>query len=63
MTRTSIGLSGGEVIQVGLSLEEIRILLENALRDGIMLELKAQNGETVIINPQQVKILQNSGKA
>ena len=57
----SIGFGGGEVIEVGLPLEEVRTLLQKALASGTMLELKAQNGETVVINPQQVKVLQNSG--
>jgi hypothetical protein len=57
----SIGFGGGEVIEVGLPLEEVRVLLQKALADGTMLELVAQNGEKVVINPQQVKVLQNSG--
>ena len=57
----SIGFGGGEVIEVGLPLEQVRTLLQEALRNGTMLELEAQNGETVVINPQQVKVLQNSG--
>lgn len=58
----SIGFGGGEVIEVGLPLEEVRTLLQKALHDGAMLELvEAQNGEKVVINPQQVKVLQNSG--
>jgi hypothetical protein len=58
----SIGFGGGEVIEVGLPLEEVRSLLQTALRDGNMLELEAQTGEKVVINPQQVKVLQNSGE-
>jgi hypothetical protein len=57
----SIGFGGGEVIEVGLSMEEVRTLLQRALATGAMLELEAQNGEKVVINPQQVKVLQNSG--
>jgi hypothetical protein len=57
----SIGFGGGEVIEVGLPLEEVRDLLQKALANGTMLEIKAQNGEMVVINPQQVKVLQNSG--
>jgi hypothetical protein len=57
----SIGFGGGEVIEVGLPLEQVRTLLQKALADGAMLELEALNGEKVVINPQQVKVLQNSG--
>lgn len=57
---TSIGFGGGEVIQVDLSLEEVRNLLQDALAKRQMAEFKAQNGETVLINPEQVKVLQNS---
>jgi hypothetical protein len=57
---TSIGFGGGEVIQVDLSLEEVRNLLQDALAKRQMLEVKAENGETVLINPEQVKVLQNS---
>ncbi len=57
---TSIGFGGGEVIQVELSLDEVRQLLQDALANRQMLQLQAQNGETVVINPEQVKVLQNS---
>ncbi|HXA54032.1 MAG TPA: hypothetical protein VNV37_04065 [Solirubrobacteraceae bacterium] len=57
---TSIGFGGGEVIQVDLSLEEVRKLLQDALTSRQMLQLQADNGETVVINPEQVKVLQNS---
>jgi hypothetical protein len=57
---TSIGFGGGEVIQVDLSLEEVRDLLQDALGKRHMAEFKAQNGEIVLINPEQVKVLQNS---
>jgi hypothetical protein len=60
LTMTSIGFGGGEVIQVELSLGEVRKLLEEALTTRKMLEIQAQNGETVLINPEQVKVLQNS---
>jgi Protein of unknown function (DUF3107) len=60
---TSIGFGGGEVIEVSLTLDEVRKLLQSALANGALLELEADNGETVIINPQQVKVLQNSGAA
>jgi hypothetical protein len=58
---TSIGFGGGEVIEVSLSLDEVRELLQRALTNGALLQVEAMDGETVVINPQQVKVLQNSG--
>lgn len=58
---TSIGFGGGEVIEVRLSLNEVRELLQQALSDHVLLELEDLDGESVIINPGQVKVLQNSG--
>jgi hypothetical protein len=57
----SIGFGGGEVIQVDQSLDEVRQLLQNALREHTLLEMVARNGQAVVINPEQVKVLQNSG--
>jgi hypothetical protein len=57
---TSIGFGGGEVVQVDLPLDEVRKLLQDALTNRQMLQLQAENGETVVINPEQVKVLQNS---
>jgi hypothetical protein len=57
---TSIGFGGGEVIQVDLSLEDVRNLLQEALKNRQMAEFRVQNGETILINPEQVKVLQNS---
>lgn len=63
----SIGFGGAEVIQVNLPLDEVRKLLQEALEKRVLLELQVQNEhgeeETVIINPEQVKVLQNSGPA
>jgi hypothetical protein len=59
---TSIGFGGGEVIEVQLSLNEVRKLLQEALRNEALVELEGLDGQTLIINPQQVKVLQNSGE-
>jgi hypothetical protein len=58
---TSIGFGGGEVIEVNLPLSEVRQLLQAALANGSMVEFDSPGGEPVVINPQQVKVLQNSG--
>lgn len=60
---TSIGFGAGEVIEVDLTLNEVRDLLQKALGNRALLELEALGGEKVIINPEQVKVLQNSGPA
>ena len=59
--KTSIGFGGGEVIEVDLALDDVRKLLQAALETRHLLELRAANGEVVVINPEQVKVLQNSG--
>jgi hypothetical protein len=53
---TSIGFGGNEVI-----LAEVRERLQRALAERSLLQLEAANGEVVVINPEQVKVLQNSG--
>jgi len=58
---TSIGFGGGEVIQVDLKLSEVRELLQAGLAERQLVEFEAINGQTVVINPEQVKVLQNSG--
>ncbi len=56
---TAVRFSGGEVIEVNLSLEDVRKLLQKALAKSVLLELEAPGGEMIIINPQQVQYLQN----
>jgi hypothetical protein len=58
---TSIGFGGGEVIQVDLKLSEVRELLQDGLAHRQLVQFVAITGETVVINPEQVKVLQNSG--
>jgi hypothetical protein len=58
---TSIGFGGGEVIQVDMKLSEVRELLQQGLTERQMVQFEALNGETVVINPEQVKVLQKSG--
>lgn len=56
---TAVRFSGGDVIEVGLDLDEVRQLLQKALAQNLLLELEAPDGEKLIINPQQVQYLQN----
>lgn len=58
---TSIGFGGDEVIEVDASLAEVRAKLQAARKERVMVEFVAQNGEPVVVNPEQVKVLQNSG--
>lgn len=55
---TSIGFGGGDVIEVGLPLTEARDLVQHALRQRVLLELEAADGELMILNPSQIKVLQ-----
>lgn len=57
---TVLRFSGGEAVEVGLSLQEAQDLIQRALAAGVMLELHAPDGRELIINPQQVQYLQNS---
>lgn len=61
MTETSIGFGGGEVIEVGLPLREVQKLLEEALATGVFVEFEGVDGEVVIVNPAQAKVLQVAG--
>jgi hypothetical protein len=56
---TSLRFSGGNTIEVALPLAEVRELLQKALMKHVLLELESPDGETVVINPQQVQFLQN----
>ena len=56
---TAVRFSGGEVIEVKLSLQDVRKLLQEALAKNVLLELKAEDGDMIVINPQQVQYLQN----
>jgi hypothetical protein len=56
---TILRFSGGETIEVGLGLEQVRELLQDALAKGVLLELASPAGDTIVINPQQVQFLQN----
>ena len=56
---TVVRFSGGEVIEVSLSLAEVQDLLQRAIAEGLMLELHAPDGRVLVVNPQQVQYLQN----
>lgn len=56
---TAVRFSGGEVIEVNLSLEDVRKLLQKALAKNALLELESPTGEMIVVNPQQVQYLQN----
>ena len=56
---TILRFSGGETIEVGLEIGQVRELLQKALAQNALLELEDPTGETLVINPQQVQFLQN----
>jgi hypothetical protein len=56
----SIGFGAGEAIEVHLPLSVLRDMLQKALAEGSLVELEDPRGEKIVINPQQVKILQDS---
>ena len=57
---TILRFSGGEVVQVSLKLEEVQQLMQDAIAAGVLLELNAPDGRTLIINPQQIQYLQQA---
>ena len=56
---TAVRFSGGEVIEVDLPVDHVRDLLQEALEKRVLLELQGPDGDTLVINPQQVQYLQN----
>jgi len=60
---TSIGFGEGDVIQVSASIRRMRRRIERALPRRRLLQLKDRNGEAMVINPMQVKILQSIPRA
>ena len=63
ISMTAVRFSGGEAIEVNLSLNEVRRLLQEAIEKRVLLELQAPDGRVVIINPEQVQILQDTDAA
>lgn len=57
---TVLRFSGGQVIEVNLSLAEVRDLIQEALVGVRLLELEAPDGNIVVINPQQVQFFQDA---
>lgn len=58
MARTSIGLGGGEVVLVDIPLEEVAEMIRNSLVEETFFKVVDPLGETIFLNPMQVKILQ-----
>lgn len=56
---TVLRFSGGEAVEVSLTVAEVQELLQRAIAEGRMLELHAPDGRVLVINPQQVQYLQN----
>lgn len=56
---TVLQLTGGTEIQVPMTYEEIRGLLETAIAQGKLLELARGDGTVVLVNPHNVDYVQN----
>ena len=59
---TVLRFGGGEVT-VTLSFDEVRDLLRNALANGALVELEAQDGQRILINAQQVEVVKDADEA
>src|SRR3954453_15851032 len=56
---TLLRFSGGEAVEVTLSLSEVQKLIQEAIRKDRLLELHAPDGRLLVVNPRQVQYLQN----
>jgi Protein of unknown function (DUF3107) len=57
---TLLQMTGGKEIAVSLSYDEIRDLLQKALTERQLLELRRHDGTVVLINPANVTYIQNT---
>lgn len=57
---TLLQLTSGKEIHVPETYDEIRALLERALREHKLLELARSDGTVVLINPKNVDYIQNT---
>jgi hypothetical protein len=60
---TMLRFSGGEVVRVNLSFEDVRELLRDALASNGILEFEDSDGTAIIVNPLQVQIVQDADAA
>lgn len=56
---TRVQLSSGAVIRTEASLEKVCGALETALAESRLLELRSQEGESIVLNPVQIQALQD----
>lgn len=57
---TLLQLTSGKEIHVPETYDEIRELLERALREGKLVELARSDGTVVLLNPKNVDYIQNT---
>ncbi len=57
---TVLRFSGGEAVEVTLSLSEVQDLIQRGIAEGRMIELHAPDGRVLVVNPHQVQYLQNA---
>lgn len=60
---TAVRFNGGEVLEIDLTLREVRDLVQEALAHNVLLELTAKDGRKIVINPHQVQVLQDAKDA
>ncbi len=60
---TVLRFSGGETVRVGLEVSRVQELLQQALAEGVLLELEGPDGSKLVINPVQVQFLQAADEA
>lgn len=57
---TLLRFSGGEAVEVGLPLDEVREMIQKAIVEGLLLEFRAPDGRKLVVNPRQIQYLQNA---
>jgi hypothetical protein len=57
---TLLRFSGGEAVEVSLSLAEVQDLIQKAMAERVLLELHSPDGRVLVVNPHQVQYLQNA---
>jgi hypothetical protein len=57
---TLLRFSGGEAVEVDLSLAEAQDLIQQGIANGVLLEFHAPDGRTLVVNPRQILYLQNA---
>ncbi len=60
---TVLRFSGGETLQVALEFSELIGLLEKALSNGGLMEIRTPDNKTIVVNANQVQYVQSAEEA